>query len=364
MTGKMYSERLGMIADSQFQAALDRFHLGRFLQAEAIPFGNFGQNVFVSSSIGEYVLRGQPHFWWQFPTEQFYARQLSRHTSVPVPWPCLIDPTPDIFGWSYVLMPRMSGLQLADPQVKNSLVLADRLGIAEALGENLAQMQQLTWPIPGRYNAVSDAVEPLELVSELAWPFSPEPDAQLASMQPTFVTYGELVKAKLRHQVLLARKRNAAATTFADIAWVEERIAEAQNALDEPFEPCFVMEDYKEGNLVVTQHGGRWRVSGVFDLMQCHFGDGEADLSRPIGEYLNEEPSLAAAFFAAYRRSRPLRPGFALRYPIYMLLDRAILWAFFQGNGLRAWPEKRTFRDWASQYLSPAAIFDQLTKVN
>ncbi len=360
MTEKMYSERLGMISASQFQAALDRFSLGRFLQAEAIPFGNFGQNVFVSSSMWEYVLRGQPHFWWQFPSEQFYARQLFERTSVPVPWPYLIDSATDIFGWSYVLMPRMSGLQLADFQVKNSLASADKLGIAEALGENLARMQQLRWPISGRYNPASDAVEPLELASELAWPFSPESDAQLASMQPTFITYGELVKAKLRHQVLQARRRNEVATTLEDIAWVEERIAEAQDAFDEPFEPCFVMEDYKEGNLVVTQHEGRWRVSGVFDLMQCYFGDGEADLSRPIGEYLNEEPSLAAAFFAAYRKSRPLRPGFAQRFPLYMLLDRVILWAFFQGNGWRWWPEHWTFRDWASQYISPATIFDQL----
>ncbi len=359
MTEKVYSQRLGMISDDQFQAALDRFSLGRFVRAEAIPFGNFGQNVFVSSSTGEHVLHGDPHFWWQFPTEQFYARQLSERTSVPVPWPYLIDPTPDIFGWSFVLMPRMAGLQLADLQVKERLGLADRLGIAEALGENLARMQQLTWPITGRYNAVSNTVEPLELVSELAWPFPPASDPQLASMKPTIIPYSERVKANLRHQMLRARKSNEAATTSQDIAWVEERIAEAQDALDEPFEPCLVMEDYKEGNLVVTQREGRWRVSGVFDLMQCHFGDGEVDLARQIGEYLNEEPSLAAAFFAAYRRLKPLRPGFAGRFPIYMLLDRAILWAFFQSNGLRWWPEQWTFRDWASQYISPTAIFDQ-----
>lgn len=68
MTERMYSQRLGMISETQFQAAL-----GRFIQAEPIPFGNFGQNVFVSSTTGEYVLRGQPHFWWQFPTEQFFS---------------------------------------------------------------------------------------------------------------------------------------------------------------------------------------------------------------------------------------------------------------------------------------------------
>ncbi|GAC1355368.1 MAG: hypothetical protein NVS4B11_23900 [Ktedonobacteraceae bacterium] len=140
MVEKMYSQRLGIISDAQFQVALDRFHLGHFIHAEAIPFGNFGQNAFVSSTTGEYVFRGQPHFWWQFPTEQFFTRQLHERTSIPVPWPYLIDPTSDIFGWSFVLMPRMPGLQLADPQIKKQLGSTDKQGIAQALGENLAQM--------------------------------------------------------------------------------------------------------------------------------------------------------------------------------------------------------------------------------
>ena len=91
MSTKVYSQRLGSITDEQFQAALDRFGLGTFLFAEPIPFGNFGQNVFVSSDKGEYVLRGQPHIWWQFPTEQFYTRLLHEQTDVLVPWPYLID---------------------------------------------------------------------------------------------------------------------------------------------------------------------------------------------------------------------------------------------------------------------------------
>lgn len=51
MEGKVYSQRLGVISDQQFQAALDRFHLGHFIKAEAIPFGSFGQNVFVTSTM-------------------------------------------------------------------------------------------------------------------------------------------------------------------------------------------------------------------------------------------------------------------------------------------------------------------------
>jgi hygromycin-B 7''-O-kinase len=359
MKGRMYSQRLGVISDMQFQAALDRFNLGHFIQAEPIPFGNFGQNVFVSSTKGEYVLRGLPHFWWQFPTEQFFTRQLHERTHVPVPWPYLIDPTLDIFGWSFVLMPRMPGLQLTDQKVKDQLGTAERQGIARALGENLAHIQEVTWPIVGRYNAATNTVEPFELAHELAWPFPVESDTRLASMASTIISYSERVKVCLRHLLARSQEHNAMTTTSEDLLWVEERITDAQDAFADVFEPCLLMEDYKEGNLVVMQHHERWQVSGVFDLMEAHFGDGEADLSRPIAEYLNEDPQLAREFFDAYRHHKSPRPGFAKRFPIYMMLDRAILWEFFQRHSLRWWDEQWTFRDWAGQYISPDVILEQ-----
>ncbi len=356
MAEKMYSQRLGILSDAQFQAALDRFQLGHFISAEPIPFGNFGQNVFVSSTAGEYVFRGQPHFEWQFPTEQFFVHQLHERTSVPVPWPYLIDATTDIFGWSFVLMPRMSGLQLADPQIVKQLEPSDRREIAYALGENLVEMQNVTWPIAGRYNAATDSIEPFELARS----FPVVPDVRLIEKETTLIIYSESVKERIRHRLTDAQEWNATATTSKDIAWVEQLIAEAEDALREAFEPCLLMEDYKEGNLVVMQQDRRWQVSGVFDLMEGHFGDGEVDLSRQIGEYLNEDSRLAGEFFAAYRKHKPLRPGFAQRFPVYMLLDRAILWEFFQHQGWRWWPEHWTFRDWASQYTHPDIIFDQL----
>lgn len=356
MTEKMYSHRLGIISDAQFQAALDRFNLGRFIQAEAIPFGNFGQNVFVSSTTGEYVFRGQPHFEWQFPTEQFFVHQLHERTSVPVPWPYLVDATTDIFGWSFVIMSRMSGLQLADSQVVKQLEPSDRRGIAYALGENLAEMQDLTWPIAGRYNTATHSVEPFERAQSFPAVF----DVQLTDKEETLNLYTESVKEHIHLRLTDAQRWNATATTPKDIAWVEQLIAKAEDALKEAFEPCFLMRDYKEGNLVVTKYNKLWRVSGVFDLMEGHFGDGEADLSRQIGEYLNEDSQLAGEFFAAYRKHKPLRPGFAQRFPVYMLLDRVILWEFFQHQGWRWWPEHWTFRDWASQYTFPDIIFGQL----
>jgi len=347
MSAKVYSQRLGSIADEQFQAALARFDLGKFLRAEPIPFGNFGQNVFVSSDKGEFVLRGQPHFWWQFPTEQFYTRLLHEQTDVPVPWPYLIDSSTDIFGWSFVLMPRMSGLQLADPNVKAQLNPTERLGIARALGDNLARMQQITRPFVGRYDATTQQIEPFTLTSEFAWPLPIEADPSLANVKTKQISYSQRVQSCLYHNLHYARYSNPDTTPLADIVWVEELLNEAHEVLNDEFVPCLLMEDYKEGNLVVSQvrDETEWHVSGVFDLMTAYFGDGEADLARQFAEYLYEDITLAHEFLNAYQYRKALRPGFKQRFPIYMLLDRSILWAFFQSHQMCFWDEAWTFRD-------------------
>src|SRR5438552_3541426 len=118
MCSREYSRRLGSLSEGQFQAALDRFDLGRFARAEPIAFGNWGQNCFLTSTRGEYVLRGAPFFPWQFAAERFFAREIHRQTTVPVPWPYLVDDAHDIFGWPYALMPRLPGIQLADASIR------------------------------------------------------------------------------------------------------------------------------------------------------------------------------------------------------------------------------------------------------
>src|SRR4051812_16361344 len=60
--GRAYSQRLGLLTPRQFQAALMRFGLGDFIDATPVPQGLFGQNVFVTSTQGAYVLRGAPHY--------------------------------------------------------------------------------------------------------------------------------------------------------------------------------------------------------------------------------------------------------------------------------------------------------------
>ncbi len=142
------SKRLGVITEDQLQQALDRHDRGKLIDAEPIPCGLFGQNILVRASSGDYVLRGSPHADDQLPLERFFAQIIHERSSVPVPWPYLIDPQPDIFGWSYALMPRMPGVQL-DEEQKEQLGIGARCSIAAAMGRTLAEIANITWPHSG-----------------------------------------------------------------------------------------------------------------------------------------------------------------------------------------------------------------------
>ncbi|MGH2505577.1 MAG: phosphotransferase [Ktedonobacterales bacterium] len=140
-------------------------------------------------------------------------------------------------------------------------------------------------------------------------------------------------------------------TTEADSAWARALIASSHPALEVPFQPCVVMEDYQPGNVTITGASGRWRVGGVFDLMTQRFGDGEADLSRLGRMYAWEEPALAWSFIHSYRARCPSRPGFAQRFAVYMLLDSLIIWTFCLRRDDIWWPEDYTLRAWVEDTL-------------
>ena len=324
-TEPVYSQRLGVLMPQQFQTALARFALGDFVNAAPVTGGLFGQNVFLTSTQGEYVLRGNPHYPWQFPKEQFGAALLHEQTSVPVAYPYLLDPTTDIFGWPYLIMPRLHGINPVDQQ----LPMAEKLAIAHALGENLAQLHTLTWPFAGEYDLAANRIQPF-------------PGG-----------FAEWIIADTRRWLALARA-NSSATTADDVAWTERIIAAAQAALAVEFQPCFVMNDYNPGNVLVDRVPDTWQVTGLFDLMEYYFGDGEADLMRLIAIYLDREQldgwQLAQGFGKTYLARRPARPGFAERYALYMLRDRLIVWEYGTRPANEWFPAGQSFHDYAERY--------------
>ena len=134
--------------------------------------------------------------------------------------------------------------------------------------------------------------------------------------------------------------------------WTESLTADSRDALEVPFEPCIVMQDYHEDNVVVKQVYDEWRVSGVFDLGGAYFGDGEADICRLLATYLGEEVSLAKEFLKEFLKASPPRPGFEKRFSTYMLLDRLIVWEFVQRTESRAAAQMGSLREWAERYTT------------
>lgn len=338
------SQRLGPITHDQLSRALQRFGFGELIAVEPVPFGLFGQNLFITSSAGEFVFRGAPHGPTQFPTERFFTRLLHEHSKVPVPWPFQIDDSCEFLPWSYVIMPRMPGLQVTDKTMRRQLPRADLFAIARAMARNLTAMQQVTNRDCARYDPDRDVLGPVPIADHAAWPFN-NGYGEVASPP----THRELVVARTR---LILERAQAASnrTTQGDATWVEELIARAIPALAEAPIPCLTMEDYKEGNAVVSRTGDDWEVSGLFDFMGCYFGDGETDLSRITAEYFDEDQELAREFLNTYLKLKPPRLGFADRFPMYMLLDRLIIWDYIQRHEPQVASKLGTLRDWTERY--------------
>lgn len=331
MDAQKYSKRLGVITSEQFQTALDRFDLGRFISAKSIPHGLSKRNIFLTTTKGEFVFRGAPHTPYQFLAERYYTRNLHERTRVPVPWPYLVDTNEDIFGWNYVIMPRLPGLQLADRMVRERLTREEKRGIARAMGDNLALMQECTWNRCGSYDERHDTI------------------------QPFASGYGDWIIKRIRSFLARSQAYNSH-TTAGDSRWVETRIQHAIDVLHEPFQPCFVMQDYKESNAVAEGSAGQWWISGVFDFTQAHVGDGEVDVARTFAQYLDIDPLLASEFLQAYLEKKPPRPGFLQRFPVYMLHERLQTWEFCQHVGHLQWDESLTLQEWANPYVSSLSV--------
>lgn len=319
---RAYSKRLGVLTHTQLQAALDRFELGELIAAAPAPSGLFGQNVMLTASTGEHVLRGAPWPAWQLRHERSAADLIHTRTSLPAPWPYRIEEATDLFGWSYAVMPRLPGICLADHDAFAARPAADRVGIARAMGEALAELHRPAF----------DSIAPFDPVS--------------GSFAPLEIPYDASFRVYLR-DLLQECRAASAATSDADVAWVESLLEDAAASLAVPFAPALIHTDFKENNLVLRcDTNGRWHVTGLFDLMGCCIADGERDLARFFSAHAIERRDLAQAYLDAYASARGLRPGFDERFRLYLVADRLILWEYGQRNGI--WfPCGLGFREWA-----------------
>jgi fructosamine-3-kinase len=163
----------------------------------------------------------------------------------------------------------------------------------------------------------------------LNWEYSGKYDPETRCVQPFDKGYASWVVECIREKLVRACGYNSH-TTASDCDWVESIIKATDGVLTEPEKPCMVLGDYGEHNVLVERPASGWRVSGVFDLMTAHFGDGEADLSLPLTDYLSQNRALADAFIQEYTQRVVVRPGFAARQQVYMLNLKLSFWEYWQ----------------------------------
>jgi hygromycin-B 7''-O-kinase len=334
----VYSQRLGAISDAQFQTVLTRFGLGRLLHATPTTSGLFGQNVFLSTTVGEFVLRGAPHwvkgindvtYWqedrWQFTKERFFAQQLHKRADVPVPWPMHYDQSSDLMGWPYLVMPRMPGHCFDDHTILKTLSPPDRTGIAVALGRALARMQRFHWPFAGDFSLVSITLEP--------YPSG----------------YTQQVIDETRMYTKMAEANGA--VTMVDREYIESVFLQAL-AVQGGRPNTFVHGDYKLNNLTVLQDQIGWRVAGIFDLHEARFGDGILDIVRQTCSYLDTDPSMADWFVQSYLENVERDERIKQLLPLYVVNDRMKFWEYFSRPEVSAtWREGKTFGEWSNRYV-------------
>jgi aminoglycoside phosphotransferase (APT) family kinase protein len=221
----------------------------------------------------------------------------------------------------------MPGIQLADEALVAQFSGNDQLGLARAMARTLAELHTVRADYAGTY------------------------DYRTHTVRPFAKNYRDMILDNIRDLLATSQSYNANTTT-SDVAWVKQVIHDNQEAMHNPWRISLVLHDFKEANMVAQQQQGEWQISGVFDLMEAHFGDGESDLVRQVGHYLRKAPIYAGEFIREYLRLQPVARGFVERQQLYMLYDSLTIWSYFQRTegGL---PENKalSLEEWASPFV-------------
>ncbi|HEY9291951.1 MAG TPA: phosphotransferase [Microlunatus sp.] len=320
------TSRLGPLTASQLDAALERFGLGSLITAEPASTGNFGQNVFLTTTSGDYVLRGHPLVPGQFAKERYFAEVFHDQCEVPAPWPYLYEPDCGIFGWPYAILGMVSGLQVADEEIYGRLTDTERRQLAASLGETAARISAVRRPGCGRWDADSESVQPF---------------------QPNWSTW---VVDAIREEA-----DRSLGISASERSWLAGKLDRAARCLPEPAEGCLLHGDFSYFNATADRVDGVLRAAGVYDLSWATFGHQDAQLPRQYAVFLDQDPALATIFLRAALAGRDdLDP---LRMELMMISERISIWAWAKQSGRGWWSPDLGFADWLGRYLD-AIRFD------
>ncbi|MGY5344808.1 aminoglycoside phosphotransferase family protein [Paenibacillus glucanolyticus] len=316
---------IGVLTNEQLQRMLNRFNLGNLISYQETSKGVGKQTLFVSTTSGDYVLKGNPLYEGQFKEEKFYVDNLNKLTNLPVPYPYIVDEQEDIFGWTYAIMPRLPGMHFTDQNQKEKLNKEEKKRIVELLVNCLCEMHQWKVEQYGEFDSKNQRIRPFES------------------------TYKTWLYNRIRYWLKDAEKYSV--ITSKDIEWVEDLLLSCEEAFDVLNSPTFVMGDFKADNVLVQRLTEDWKLSGIFDFTTGYFGDGIADLPRIVSMYIEDgEEELAKHFITAYFHRIESKEAFKERFKVHMLHQRVLDWGCAKAIDNVTWDHNLSFSEWAQRY--------------
>lgn len=323
------SNKLGSISDSALQSMLDRFNLGKLITSQKTEKGAMGQTMFVTSTEGEFVFKGNPLFSGQFAEEKYFVENIDQRTGIAVPTPYLIDDRADIFDWEYCIMPRLNGSHMNSQQFKANQKIEDKLEIAELMAITFIGLH--SWKVTeyGELDTRDFTIRPFEN-SYRAWLYS-------------------------RIKFWLEDAKKYSVITSKDMLWVEELLETSQAYFDKLSSPTFVMGDFKADNFLLALENNTWRLGGLFDFTNSYFGDPLADLIKMIIMYIdNDEEEVAKHLVSVYLNQTEQIEAYKERIRVHMLQQRILDWGCAKAMGMVTWDDELSFADWVGPYIDAA----------
>ena len=331
------SNNLGVIHDNQLQMMLEKFNLGKLISFRRTTNGAMGQTMFVYSTEGTFVLKGNPLYTGQFVEEKFYIENIHKRTNISVPLPYIIDDSDDIFGWTYSLMPCLQGDHLNSDALKGRLNKEEKKQIAEEIAKTLAEFH--SWQ-------VND-------FGEL--------DTKTLEIIPFKESYTSWLYERIRFWLEDAKKYSI--ITDKDEIWVEKLLESSKDAFETFFTPTFVMGDFKPGNFLIHLGKNGWEISGVFDFTNGYFGDPLTDLIKMLTYYLdNDEQEMAKHLLNVYFSNTNEKKFSKKRLYIHMLQQRVLDWGCAKAMNQVTWDSSLSFSEWVKSYTDSVAELLDLNK--
>lgn len=331
MTSKIIfgSKRLGEVTNSQLQSMLDKYDLGKLLTSSKTEHGAMGQTMFVTSTKGNFVLKGNPLYPGQLVEEKFFIDNIDNRTNVKVPKLYIIDDSNDIFGWNYAIIQRLEGKHLNSKELEDNLHVEEKLKIAELIGQALSSMHNWKVNMFGELDTVSLKIVPFE-DSYTKWLFS-------------------------RIMYWLEDAKRFSKITHEDMEWVRSLLTESKEDFNHFCSPTFVMGDFKPRNFLINKDRSGWEVSGVFDFTNAYFADPISDLIKMITYYIDKNEIVPAKHLIdVYFNSLAGKENGKKRLKVHMLHQRVLDWGNAKATKMVTWDDELSFSIWVKKYTDLA----------